>query len=638
MDATPSPQSVGREFVRQYYTLLNRAPDHLHRFYNNQSSFVHDGLEVHSCREATLVIGQKSIHHKIQQLNFRDCHAKISQVDSQVTLGNGVVVQVTGELSNDGQPMRRFTQTFVLAAQSPKKYYVHNDIFRYQDVYLEDDADVENRSENDDDQSEQDANDQVSVGAQVNSAGSLSAAGQTQQLYYPMNVNAAAGVAAVAGQAANNAITPAAVSTQTAYGQPPQAAQINGAVGHDELLQGIGGQVLGQSTSAQPVAQASIQQQQAMIAQPAAVIESAVNVMSVGLNDKDNDSDKYDKSEIDYHNEPEAKSLEMDLQREEAVKVQSQPQSNEPKTYANLFKTESSNNGMSFASAIQTQPAAMNASITAPASSSSQSTIRPNPMNTTSYGARPQDTRNDNSSAGGYMNQRSNNNNMSRMNRERRPSNANMQYGDNQQLFVGGIPHHATEEELKTLFGQFGNVAEVRIHVKQMVKVPGSRLPPFYGFITYEDPESVQHVIHSCQPIYFPDNDINGVKLNVEEKKARMRTDMGTNTGAGSSSGGGNRMPVSGGNSGGPPRSGPNRSTSNTGGLMRGGNQSGSGGNGPPRMGGGGGGVDGRVDGRGGAGGPRGNFQRNDRSGPSGGGAPRNNGTANNTGSSYNRR
>lgn len=27
----PSPQSVGREFVRQYYTLLNQAPLHLHR-------------------------------------------------------------------------------------------------------------------------------------------------------------------------------------------------------------------------------------------------------------------------------------------------------------------------------------------------------------------------------------------------------------------------------------------------------------------------------------------------------------------------------------------------------------------------------------------------------------------------------
>lgn len=31
MEASPSPQNVGREFVRQYYTLLNQAPAHLHR-------------------------------------------------------------------------------------------------------------------------------------------------------------------------------------------------------------------------------------------------------------------------------------------------------------------------------------------------------------------------------------------------------------------------------------------------------------------------------------------------------------------------------------------------------------------------------------------------------------------------------
>ncbi|CAG5034084.1 unnamed protein product [Parnassius apollo] len=137
MEASPSPQSVGREFVRQYYTLLNKAPAYLHRFYNNYSSFVHGGLDAPN-RETLPVIGQKQIHNRIQQLNFRDCHAKISQVDSQATLGNGVVVQVTGELSNGGAPMRRFTQTFVLAAQSPKKYYVHNDIFRYQDIVFSD--------------------------------------------------------------------------------------------------------------------------------------------------------------------------------------------------------------------------------------------------------------------------------------------------------------------------------------------------------------------------------------------------------------------------------------------------------------------------------------------------------------------
>lgn len=29
---TPSAQCVGREFVRQYYTLLHEAPDYLHRY------------------------------------------------------------------------------------------------------------------------------------------------------------------------------------------------------------------------------------------------------------------------------------------------------------------------------------------------------------------------------------------------------------------------------------------------------------------------------------------------------------------------------------------------------------------------------------------------------------------------------
>lgn len=36
MEDPPSPNSVGREFVRQYYTLLNKAPTHLHRYVINQ--------------------------------------------------------------------------------------------------------------------------------------------------------------------------------------------------------------------------------------------------------------------------------------------------------------------------------------------------------------------------------------------------------------------------------------------------------------------------------------------------------------------------------------------------------------------------------------------------------------------------
>ena len=68
--------------------------------------------------------GQQEIHEKIMQLNFRDCKAKIRQVDAHATLASGVVVQVLGELSNNHQPMRRFMQTFVLAPQTPKKVRV----------------------------------------------------------------------------------------------------------------------------------------------------------------------------------------------------------------------------------------------------------------------------------------------------------------------------------------------------------------------------------------------------------------------------------------------------------------------------------------------------------------------------------
>ena len=111
------------------------------RFYSHNSSFVHGGLD-NGGKEAEAVYGQQDIHQKIMQLNFRDCHAKIRQVDSHETLANGVVVQVSGELSNNGEPMRRFMQTFVLAPQSPKKYYVHNDIFRYQDEVFNDGEDT----------------------------------------------------------------------------------------------------------------------------------------------------------------------------------------------------------------------------------------------------------------------------------------------------------------------------------------------------------------------------------------------------------------------------------------------------------------------------------------------------------------
>ncbi|XP_023655151.1 ras GTPase-activating protein-binding protein 2 isoform X1 [Paramormyrops kingsleyae] len=145
----PSPLLVGREFVRQYYTLLNKAPDFLHRFYGRNSSYVHGGLDANG-KLTEAVYGQAEIHKKVMSLQFSECHTKIRHVDAHATLSDGVVVQVMGELSNAGQPMRKFMQTFVLAPEGSvaNKFYVHNDIFRYEDeVFGDSEAELDEESE-----------------------------------------------------------------------------------------------------------------------------------------------------------------------------------------------------------------------------------------------------------------------------------------------------------------------------------------------------------------------------------------------------------------------------------------------------------------------------------------------------------
>ena len=129
-----SPQQIGKAFVVQYYRLLHEHPESLHRFYAASSTFMHDDPN-------KTVTGIENIAKRIEELSLKQRHVKIRQVDCHSTVGSSVVVQVCGEISSssiidDPTPiMKRFVQTFVLAptANAKQKYYVHNDIFRYQD-------------------------------------------------------------------------------------------------------------------------------------------------------------------------------------------------------------------------------------------------------------------------------------------------------------------------------------------------------------------------------------------------------------------------------------------------------------------------------------------------------------------------
>lgn len=131
-----SPQQIGKAFVIQYYRVLHEHPESLHRFYSTSSTFMHDDT-------SKTVIGTEAIAKRIEQLSFKQRHVKIRQVDCHSTVGSSVVVQVCGEISTipitesaTSPTMKRFLQTFVLAPtdQAKQKYYVHNDIFRYQDT------------------------------------------------------------------------------------------------------------------------------------------------------------------------------------------------------------------------------------------------------------------------------------------------------------------------------------------------------------------------------------------------------------------------------------------------------------------------------------------------------------------------
>ncbi|XP_057660662.1 ras GTPase-activating protein-binding protein 2 [Diorhabda carinulata] len=511
MEAPPSPQSVGREFVRQYYTLLNKAPTHLHRFYNHQSSFIHGGLDPPN-RESSPVIGQKQIHQKIQQLNFRDCHAKITQVDSQATLGNGVVVQVTGELSNAGQPMRRFTQTFVLAAQSPKKFYVHNDIFRYQDEIISD--------EECDDGVHSEPDEEVSTGQPIVEHQAAINQPAIAPYYNPNAAQLPAAIPAVPIHHNQQPPPPHVIN-------PPVPPTVNGSI-HPEEMNVMQGPVPSMVTvpQTQPIATQLPAMQQGIVQAPI--------IQQPPIEEPQPPMEELVEEPLDNsYSEPQENEQEQDVNVTESA-------SNEPKTYANLLKSGSNSPYVSPPS--QTATAQGSQSMVRPASpqanigyqGTGSRTTNANSVNNrnnaTSGNQRPNQppqrmSNRQDSGRGNTVGGRSGNDDANFDDRRRSQS---QNFNDVNQLFLGNLPHTATEEELREIFSEFGAILDLRVHSKpsKVGGAPGARAPPNYGFITYETQQGVENCL-KAKPIYYSKEDKNSIILNVEEKKTKDRTSYG---------------------------------------------------------------------------------------------------------------
>lgn len=132
------PDRVGREFVLKYYTIMNRSPENLHCFYTDTASFTHDDIDPMQRRTVTANCKKEINEVMLERIKtYQHTKTKVSTVDSIDTLGDGVMVQVNGEISFNEQPMRPFSQTIILFRKTPFHYYVQNDIFRFCDFVEE---------------------------------------------------------------------------------------------------------------------------------------------------------------------------------------------------------------------------------------------------------------------------------------------------------------------------------------------------------------------------------------------------------------------------------------------------------------------------------------------------------------------
>ena len=343
--------------------------------------------------------------------------------------------QVTGELSNDGQPMRKFLQTFVLAPQSSTKYYAKNDIFRYQDdIFLDDDeySEVEKTPD---------------VGS--------------EKTEIPSAVKSLKSVEREEKEVREDSIA----SVATEYYE-----NTNGSV-HE---------IIGSNV------------------EKLSINNEVTDEKSTELNSTDN-----------FEDETYLKSEEFADRNSNSP----QQQTNELKTYANMVSKNPNANfppfsGITaFTTAVKsetivstpfTRPIESSPipSMTAVNNSVSVSSVAGKPPANNSGGP-PKESR-------GIRRDRQqfNRRNESReMTPGRVPPNDSdddfrdkKQYPDENQVFVGNLPQHIVEEDLRNLFARYGKILDVRIN-RQNQKMGSNVKTPNYGFVTFENPDIVQQIL-----------------------------------------------------------------------------------------------------------------------------------------------
>ncbi|GAB2220608.1 hypothetical protein Droror1_Dr00008269 [Drosera rotundifolia] len=119
---------VANAFVEQFYKMLHEHPDVAFRFYHESSTMSRPGV----IGTLTTVTGLEAIKDVIQSSNYSNFKTEILTADSQPSYMKGVIIIITGYLTDDDNGKRKFTESFFLA-QIDKSFFVLNDVFRFID-------------------------------------------------------------------------------------------------------------------------------------------------------------------------------------------------------------------------------------------------------------------------------------------------------------------------------------------------------------------------------------------------------------------------------------------------------------------------------------------------------------------------
>lgn len=139
-DMPIQPTNIGRQFVSCYYNLMNKSPESLFKLYTEDAQFFHDAAVPE--QQTISVTGKMAIHDVIlERINsVRHTCTRVTTVDTSKTLEDGLIVQLIGEISFNDSEFRSFSQSFLLVQQTPFKYFVQNDIFRFNECEQDTDS------------------------------------------------------------------------------------------------------------------------------------------------------------------------------------------------------------------------------------------------------------------------------------------------------------------------------------------------------------------------------------------------------------------------------------------------------------------------------------------------------------------